>query len=47
MSNDYRPPDYSRMPLFDRIVWSVVGGIALVAIVTILYLVWANVFGGA
>ena len=43
----YRPPDYSRMPLFDRIVWSVVGLIAGVAIVTILYLVWARVFGGA
>ena len=44
---DYRPPDHSRMPLFDRIVWSVVGLIAGVAIVTILYLVWANVLGGA
>lgn len=47
MSNNYRPPDYSRMPLFDRIVWSVVGGIALVAIVTIGYLAWAHVLGGA
>lgn len=47
MSNDYRPPDHSRMPLFDRIVWSVVGLIAGVAIVTVGYLAWASVFGGA
>jgi hypothetical protein len=43
----YDPPDYDRMPLFDRIVWSVVGLIAGVAIVTIGYLAWARVFGGA
>jgi hypothetical protein len=43
----YDPPDYDRMPLFDRIVWSVVGLIAGVAIVTIGYIAWAHVFGGA
>ena len=43
----YDPPDYDRMPTFDRIVWSAVGLIAGVALVTIGYIAWAHVFGGA